>query len=72
MLADRAEPTQGTNQRPTQLQTQTEESIGGPDRAHSRYQPTTLQLQTQTEEPIGRPNGPAAQTQRQPLLWPKL
>jgi len=52
MLADRAEPTQGTNQ-PTYTAPQTEEPIGGPGRAHSRYQPTTQQLQTQTEEPIG-------------------
>uniref|UniRef100_A0A7C8YMV1 Uncharacterized protein n=1 Tax=Opuntia streptacantha TaxID=393608 RepID=A0A7C8YMV1_OPUST len=124
MLADRAEPTQGTNQltrhsRERRSPPQTvgpQTQAGGPGRAHSRYQPadphsskhklksqlvdraepiqpttqqlhklksplvdraeptqpTTQQLQTQTEEPIGRPNDPAAQTQRQPLLWPKL
>jgi len=64
-LVDRAEPTQPTTQQLHKLKSQLV------DRAEPT-QPTTQQLQTQTEEPIGRPNDPAAQTQRQPLLWPKL
>ena len=41
ILTDRARPIQGTVQGPTQIQTQIEEPIGGPDSAHSRYQSTT-------------------------------